>query len=94
MKKIDWKAKLSSRKFWVCLIGFVSALLIAFNVGENTISQIAAIISAFGTLIVYILSEGKVDTAAAGAAQTVTQKTTSTMMSKDLNLEQEQKNAG
>ena len=88
MKKIDWIAKLSSRKFWVCVIGFITALLVAFNVGENTISQIAAIISAFGTLIIYILSEGGVDKAAAGASQTMTtttQKNTSTVMSKDLN---------
>lgn len=87
MKKIDWKAKLSSRKFWVCVIGFVSALLVAFNVADQWIAQTTAIISAFGTLVIYILSESNVDAAAAGAAQTVTttQKTTSTVMSKDLN---------
>lgn len=96
MKKIDWVQKLTSRKFWVALIGFITALLIAFNVGQNTISQITAIIGAFGTLVIYILSEGAVDKAAAGASQTMTttttttQKNTSTVMSKDLN--QEQKN--
>ena len=89
MMKIDWIKKLSSRKFWICVVGFVSALLIAFNVGENTISQITAIISAFGTLVIYILSESAVDKAAAGASQNVTTTTTekhiSTVMSKDLN---------
>lgn len=94
--KIDWIAKLSSRKFWVCVVGFISALLVAFHVGENDIAQIAAIISAFGTLVVYILSEGSVDKAAAGATQTVTttntQKTTSTVMSKDLNQESQKTN--
>ena len=87
--KIDWKKKLASRKFWMCVIGFVSALLVAFNVSENNIAQIAAIISAFGTLIVYIFSEGNVDAASAGASQTITtsntEKTISTVMSKDLN---------
>lgn len=87
--KIDWKKKLASRKFWVCVVGFVSALLVAFNISENNIAQIAAIISAFGTLIVYILSEGSVDAASAGASQTITtsntEKTISTVMSKDLN---------
>lgn len=87
--KIDWIKKLSSRRFWLCVIGFVSALLIAFNVGQNTISQITAIISAFGTLVIYILSESAVDKAAAGASQNVTTTTTekhiSTVMSKDLN---------
>lgn len=87
--KIDWKKKLASRKFWVCVVGFVSALLVAFNISENNIAQIAAIISAFGTLIVYIFSEGSVDAASAGASQTITtsntEKTISTVMSKDLN---------
>ena len=87
--KIDWKKKLASRKFWMCVIGFVSALLVAFKVSENNIAQIAAIISAFGTLIVYIFSEGNVDAASAGASQTITtsntEKTISTVMSKDLN---------
>lgn len=96
MKKIDWIQKLSSRRFWLCVIGFVSALLIAFNVGQNTISQITAIISAFGTLIIYILSEGGVDKAAAGANQSVTttntEKTYNTVLSKDLNAEQAGKN--
>lgn len=87
--KIDWKKKLASRKFWVCVVGFVSALLVAFNISENNIAQIAAIISAFGTLIVYIFSEGAVDAASAGANQSLTttntEKTISTVMSKDLN---------
>lgn len=94
--KIDWIKKISSRKFWVCVVGFISALLIAFHVGENTISQITAIISAFGTLVIYILSESAVDKAAAGASQNVTTTTTekhiSTVMSKDLNAEQAAKN--
>lgn len=93
--KIDWIAKLSSRKFWCCLIGFVTALLVAFNVGDNWVSQVSAIISAFGTLVIYILSESRVDAAAASADQTVTtnntEKTYNTVMSKDLNAEQEVK---
>lgn len=95
--KIDWKKKLASRKFWVAMTGFVTAILVAFHVGQNDIAQIAAIISAFGTLIVYIFSEGAVDAAAAGANQTLstttstTEKNISTVMSKDLNAEQDQK---
>lgn len=91
MKKIDWIQKLSSRRFWLCVIGFVSALLVAFHVGQNDIAQVSAIISAFGTLVIYILSESAVDKASASASQTVTttttEKHTSTVMSKDLNQE-------
>lgn len=59
--KIDWKRKLSSRKFWVALIGFVTTILTAFKVPDLTIEQITAIISAVSVLIAYILAEGYVD---------------------------------
>ena len=59
--KIDWKRKLSSRKFWAALIGFITAILVAINFTEAEITQITAIVSAFATLIIYILTEGKID---------------------------------
>lgn len=59
--KIDWKRKLSSRKFWVALIGFISALCIAFNVDSGTVEQVTAIIMSGTSLIAYILAEGWVD---------------------------------
>lgn len=59
--KIDWRQKLSSRKFWAAAAGFVSALLVAFRTDENTISQVSAIITAGGVLVAYILGEAIVD---------------------------------
>ena len=59
--KIDWKRKLSSRKFWAALIGFITAILVAINFTEAEIAQITAIVSAFAILIIYILTEGKID---------------------------------
>lgn len=59
--KIDWRAKLSSRKFWALVVGFVSPLLLAFGVGENTVTQVAAIIAAGGAVIAYLFAEGMVD---------------------------------
>ena len=58
---IDWKRKLSSRKFWVALIGFVSSVLLALNFAESDVTQIAGIISSAGVLITYILVEGNID---------------------------------
>lgn len=55
------KVKLTSRKLWVAIICFVSALLVAFNVSEGSITQVSACISAFGSLIAYILAEGYAD---------------------------------
>lgn len=59
--KIDWKRKLSSRKLWLAVIGFVTALLVGFGVAETDIAQITSIIMSAATLIAYILSEGWVD---------------------------------
>lgn len=61
--KIDWKAKLSSRKFWALVSGFIGSLLIAFNVGENEIAQVTAIVTSFGAVAIYIFAEASVDKA-------------------------------
>lgn len=59
--KIDWIRKLTSRKFWVALVGFISALLVAFNVDAGSVEQITSIIMSFASLIAYVLAEGFVD---------------------------------
>ena len=61
MDKKTLLAKLASRKFWALLAGFIGSLLIVFNVGENEIAQITAIITAFGSIAVYILAEASID---------------------------------
>lgn len=61
MNKINWKQKLSSRKFWAAVAGFVTAILVAFNADENTVAQVTAIITAGGVLAAYILGESMVD---------------------------------
>lgn len=61
MTKINWKQKLSSRKFWAAVAGFVTAILVAFNVETGTVEQITAIITAGGVLVAYILGESAVD---------------------------------
>ncbi len=63
MNKINWVQKLTSRKFWAALIGFVTAMLVAFGVDNLTIEQIVAMITAVSTLIAYIIGEGMVDAA-------------------------------
>jgi uncharacterized membrane protein len=63
MNKIDWKSKLTSRKFWAAVVGFVTAILVAFKVDSLTIEQVVALIAAASTLIAYIIGEGIVDAA-------------------------------
>jgi len=69
--KINWKQKLTSRKFWAAVIGFVTAVLTAFNVNDLAIEQVVAIISATSVLIAYIIGEGLVDSARAKNGETL-----------------------
>lgn len=61
MEKIDWKRKLTSRKFWIAVISFVTLILIFFNVPQETVTQIAEIIMAGAVVIGYIIGEGLAD---------------------------------
>lgn len=60
---INWKQKLTSRKFWAALIGFITAIMVALNVNQLQIEQVVAIITGASTLIAYIIGEGMVDAA-------------------------------
>ena len=61
MKKVDWKRKLASRKFWLAVIGFITPILIALKADTGTIEQVASIIMSGASLIAYVLAEGFVD---------------------------------
>ena len=63
--KIDWKRKLTSRKFWAAVAGFVSMLLIYFGKDAGQAEQVAAIIMAAASLIAYVIGEGLADSAGA-----------------------------
>jgi len=59
--KIDWKRKLSSRKLWLAVIGFVTPLLLSVGVAENVATQIASVIMSGASCVAYILGEGLID---------------------------------
>lgn len=63
MKKIDWARKLTSRKFWAAVVGFVTPIMTLAQVPDNTAVQVTSIIMAGGTLIAYIIGEGMTDAA-------------------------------
>lgn len=60
---IDWKRKLTSRKFWAAVADFVGMLLIALHLSEDTATQITALIMAGAGVIAYIVGEGLADVA-------------------------------
>ena len=61
MNKIDWKRKLTSRKFWLSIASFVSMLRVAFGQSESTATQVTSLIMAGATVIGYVIGEGLAD---------------------------------
>ena len=59
--KINWKQKLTSRKFWAAVASFVTTILIVLNYSEMEVEQVAGLITATASLIAYIIGEGMVD---------------------------------
>lgn len=58
---INWKQKLTSRKFWAALTGFITAIMIVLKVDSITQEQVIGLVSAVSVLIAYIVGEGLVD---------------------------------
>ena len=66
---INWKSKLTSRKFWMAVVAFITPLLLSFGLSESTVTQIVAIIMAGADVLAYIIAEGMVDAAGKDAVQ-------------------------
>lgn len=60
---INWKQKLTSRKWWISVAAFVVALLVLFGVDAETSERIAALILLAADVIGYTLAEGLTDSA-------------------------------
>lgn len=66
MTKQDIIRKLTSRKFWVAVSGFVAMLIVALGYAEDTATQVTALIMAGAEVIAYIIGEGLADSKSAG----------------------------
>lgn len=64
--KINWAKKLSSRKFWALVAGLATSSMVLGSVPDNTVTQVVAVIGAFGSVCIYMLSEAYVDGQAVG----------------------------
>ena len=68
MSKIDWQRKLSSRKLWAAVAGIVAGLAMVFGLDSGTITDVAGAVVSAASLVTYIITEGRVDAAAAKRA--------------------------
>jgi drug/metabolite transporter (DMT)-like permease len=60
--KIDWKTKLTSRKLWMAVAGFVTGVVLLFT-GGVTETTITGCVMALGSVVAYIVGEGLTDAA-------------------------------
>jgi hypothetical protein len=62
--KFDWgkfKIKLTSRKFWLAIAGFVTLIMTAKGFDEGSKEQVTSIIMAGAAVVAYIIGEGLAD---------------------------------
>lgn len=59
--KIDWARKLTSRKFWMAAISFITSLILIFGGSQEQATQIAGVILQGATLLAYCIGEGFAD---------------------------------
>lgn len=64
MTKQDIIRKLTSRKFWIAVVGFITPLMLAFGVAESSVNQVTAIIMAGADVVAYLIAEGMADASA------------------------------
>lgn len=54
-------SKLKSRKFLSCVAGVVLGVCMIFGLDENAVNTIAGAVTAVGSIVSYIIVEGKID---------------------------------
>lgn len=55
--KIDWKRKLTSRKFWMAIALFVSGLMVAIGRDKTEAETVAGLIMQGAAVVCYLLAE-------------------------------------
>jgi hypothetical protein len=68
--KIDWVRKLTSRKLWMALAGFISGLILAYNGSAELAETVTGCIMAVASVVAYIVGEGLTDAASINAEKT------------------------
>ena len=63
MKKEDLIRKLTSRKLWMALAGFIAGLLVSLGKPNESAVTISGLIMSGGSVISYIFAEGWTDAA-------------------------------
>lgn len=66
--KVNWERKLTSRKLWIAIAGFVAGLIVIFGGSQESADKISGTILSGAAVVGYIVGEGLTD--AAGTSNT------------------------
>lgn len=69
---MDLKSKLTSRKFWVTLISLLTGIAQLLGADGDLVSTVSGIALSLIPVVIYVISEGRIDAAAAGNGATYT----------------------
>ena len=62
------KTKLTSRKLWAAVAGLIAGLAMVFGLDEGVISTVSGAVVSVGSVIIYIITEGRIDAEAVKTA--------------------------
>lgn len=62
--KIDWQRKLTSRKLWIAVAGFVAGLIMLFGGSQESADKISGAVLSGAAVVGYVVGEGLTDAAA------------------------------
>lgn len=57
------KQKLTSRKFWMAIAGFISGILMIFGYSDGAVETISGAVVTLGSAVGYMIAEAKADSA-------------------------------
>lgn len=61
--KIDWRRKLTSRKFWLAVAAFVVGIIVIFTGDAVLADRISGVIMSGASVVAYLIAEGWADAA-------------------------------
>ncbi len=61
--KIDWKRKLTSRKWWLAVTGLISGLIVIITGNQNIANTVSGAVMTAASVVAYTLAEGFADAA-------------------------------
>lgn len=80
---MNWKQKLGSRKLWACVAGVVMGAAMIFGLDQEVVGTVAGALTSLVSLVVYIVTEGKVDAEAVASTIVTVQDAIDTVQDAD-----------